>query len=386
MSLYQQPEHILKALAGRTQNGLLKKLKTSLPPIDFCSNDYLGFSKTGMLFDRMKSKESNGSPLFGSTGSRIVSGNSSFTEEVEKQIAMFHHGRSALLFNSGYDANLGLLSCVPQKTDLILYDELVHASIVDGVKLSQATHYKFKHNDVDSLEELIYRHHKNYDNIYVVVESVYSLDGDSAPLLELVEICEVLKNIFLIVDEAHAIGVFGKQGRGLCNALGIEQRCFARMYAYGKAMGCNGAAIVGSDILRNYLINFSRPFMYTTALPRPNVEAILHAYKLLIETDQKDALQSNIAYFYARTSSIKCLVKSQSAIHTLHLCSNDLVDNFEKELLERNICCRTFKSPQVKPGAERIRFCIHAFNTREELDQLVAAIATLKNFKHTVPL
>ena len=386
MSLYQQPTHILKALAERTQKGLLKNLKTTLPQIDFCSNDYLGFSTTGLLTDKLNSDLSEERKVFGATGSRLVSGNSVLIEEVEKQIAMFHHGRSALIFNSGYDANLGLLSAVPQKTDLILFDELVHASVTDGIRLSQATHYKFKHNDVESLEELIYRHHKNYENIYVVVESVYSLDGDSAPLLELVEICEVLKNIFLIVDEAHAIGVFGKQGRGLCNALGIEQRCFARIYTYGKALGCNGASIVGSDILRNYLINFSRPFMYSTALPHYNIEAILHAYKLLIETDLKDVLQNNIAYFYSKTLKIKNLVRSQSAIHTLHVGNNEMVDIIEKELALRNIACRVFKSPTVKPGTERLRFCIHAFNTRNEMDQLVEVISGLKDIKPSLHL
>ena len=381
MSLYQQPTHILKALAEKTQKGLLKKLKSGLPAIDFCSNDYLGFSTTGILTDKLNSDLTEERKIFGATGSRLVSGNSIFTEDAEKQIALFHHGRSALIFNSGYDANLGLLSCVAQKTDLVLFDELVHASLLDGIRLSQATHYKFKHNDVSSLEELIYRHHKNYDNIYVVVESVYSLDGDSAPLLQLVEICEVLKNIFLIVDEAHAIGVFGKQGRGLCNALGIEQRCFARIYTYGKALGCNGAAIVGSEILRNYLINFSRPFMHSTALPQFNIEAILHAYKLLIETDKKDLLQKNIAYFYSKTSKIKNLVKSQSAIQTLHIGSNELIDAIENELTLSNISCRTFKSPTVKPGTERIRFCIHAFNTLEEMDKLVEVLSNLKESK-----
>jgi 8-amino-7-oxononanoate synthase len=379
MSLYQQPTHILKTLAERTQNGVLKSLKTSFPPIDFCSNDYLGFSGSGLLQQKLDAHSGEERKVYGATGSRLVTGNSTFTEEAEKQIALFHHARSALIFNSGYDANLGLISSVPQKTDLILYDELVHASITDGIRLSQCTHYKFKHNDVDSLEELIYRHHKNYENIFVIVESVYSLDGDSAPLLELVEICEVLKNIFLIVDEAHAIGVFGNQGRGLCNALGIEQRCFARIYTFGKALGCNGAAIVGSDILRNYLINFARPFMYSTALPRYNIEAILHAYKLLIETDHKDILQSNIAYFYSKAGKVKNLVKSQSAIQTLRLGSNELVDLIEKELAAKNINCRVFKSPYVKPGAERIRFCIHSFNTRAEMDLLVEAISSIKD-------
>ena len=379
MSLYHHPTYLLKALAEREQNGLLRKLSYTFPEIDFCSNDYLGFSKLGLLDAKLQglnNEETDGAtPVhFGATGSRLISGNTRMVEEVEKQIALFHHAQSALIFNSGYDANVGLLSSVAQKTDLILYDELVHASIYDGIRLSHSTHYKFKHNDVEGLEELIHRHQNNFENIYVVVESVYSLDGDSAPLLELVEICQDFKNIFLIVDEAHAIGVFGKQGRGLCNALSIEKKIFARIYTYGKAMGCHGAAIVGSDILRNYLINFSRTFIYTTALPNYSIEAIKHSYQLLIETDQKDLLQSNIAYFYSKASGIKNCVKSQSAIHTLHLGSNEQVDKLDRELKENNIHARMMKSPIVKPGSERIRFSIHAFNKKEEIDNLVEVL------------
>jgi 8-amino-7-oxononanoate synthase len=315
--------------------------------------------------------ENTRASLFGATGSRIVSGNSRIIEEAEQQIAMFHHAESALIFNSGYDANVGLLSSVPQKADLILYDESIHASIYDGIRLSHATHYKFKHNDAESLNELIQRHQKNFENIYVVVESVYAMDGDSAPLLELVEICQDFKNIFLIVDEAHAIGVFGKQGRGLCNALAIEKQCFARIYTYGKAMGCHGAAVVGSEILRNYLINFSRTFIYTTALPYYSIEAIKHAYQLLIETEQKDALQKNIAYFYSKAIHIRNCVKSQSAIHTLQLGSNDKVEALDRVLKKNNIHARILKSPIVKPGKEHIRFSIHSFNTKAEMDVLL---------------
>jgi 8-amino-7-oxononanoate synthase len=385
MSLYHHPTHLLKALAEREQNGLLRKLTHSFPEIDFCSNDYLGFSKLGLLDTKLTaflSEELNTDEkqpvYFGATGSRVISGNSRLMEEAEKQIALFHHGQSALLFNSGYNANLGLLSSVPQKTDLILYDEFVHASIYDGIRLSSATHYKFKHNDLEGLEELIQRHQKNFDNIYVVVESVYALDGDSAPLIELVEICQDVKNIFLIVDEAHAIGVFGKQGRGLCSALAIEKECFARIYTYGKAMGCHGAAIVGSDILRNYLINFSRAFIYTTALPHYSIEAIKHAYQLLIETDQKDALQKNIAYFYSRVGAVKNCTKSQSAIQSIFVGNNENANKLAKELAEKNIHVRVMKSPTVKPGKERVRFSIHSFNTKEEIDSLVDVLNQFK--------
>jgi 8-amino-7-oxononanoate synthase len=376
MSLYHHPTHLLKALAEREHNGLLRKLSKEFPAIDFCSNDYLGFSRSGLISSKLQ--QSLKADSFGATGSRVMSGNSQLTEEAEKQIALFHHGQAALIYNSGYDANLGLLSSIPQKTDLILYDENIHASLFDGLRLSNSTHYKFSHNDVHLVEELIQRHQKNFENIFVVVESVYALDGDTAPLLELADICQSSKNIFLIVDEAHALGVFGRQGRGMCNALGIEQRCFARIYTYGKAMGCQGAAIVGSNILRNYLINFSRSFIYTTALPHPCIDAILYAYQLLIETDQKDHLQQNIAYFYSKATSVRGCVKSQSAIQSFIAGSNEAVDRLIKELEDNNIHARPIKTPAVKHGNERVRFSIHSYNTREEIDLLIDVLSSFK--------
>ncbi|MDP1801661.1 MAG: pyridoxal phosphate-dependent aminotransferase family protein [Bacteroidota bacterium] len=368
------PNHLFKALAEREQKGMLRKLTTNYPSIDFCSNDYLGFSKLGLLSKKLETSNLKQETVYGSTGSRLISGNSTFVEEAEKQIALFHHASSALIFNSGYDANLGLLSSVPQKDDLVLFDELIHASLYDGIRLGHATHYKFKHNNIDALKDLIQRHQHNFKNIYVVVESVYSMDGDLAPLLEITELLKIQENVFLIVDEAHAIGVFGNQGRGLCNALGIEKKCFARIYTYGKAMGCHGAAIVGDELLSNYLINFSRSFIYTTALPNHSVNAILNAYQLLIETNQKDVLQNNISYFYSKTNTIKALIKSQSAIHSLVVGSNNKADLMEKKLALKNIYAKAIKSPTVKEGTERVRFCIHAFNTKQETDLLIEQI------------
>lgn len=378
MALYQQPTHLLKALSEREQNGQLRRLKSGFPVTDFCSNDYLGFSKLGLLAAKVHASPRHNELALGSGGSRLTRGNSKLMDEAEKQIALFHHAPAALLFNSGYDANLGLLACVPQKNDLILYDELVHPSLFDGIRLSQTTHYKFAHNDAHNLEELIHRHHKNYENIFVVVESVYSMDGDTAPLLELVEICNATKNIFLIVDEAHAIGVFGNQGRGLCNALGVEKRCFARIYTYGKALGCHGASVVGSEILKNYLVNFSRTFIYTTALPDYSVNAILNAYQCLIETEQKDLLHSQIAYFYSQTKHLTNLIKSQSAIHTLLIGSAQQTDKLLNDLSDHDFHVRAYKYPAVKEGRERIRISLHAFNSKQEMDALLERILAFK--------
>jgi 8-amino-7-oxononanoate synthase len=251
---------------------------------------------------------------------------------------------------------------------------MIHASLYDGLRMSHAAHHKFKHNDVASLEELIFRHQKSHDNIYVLVESVYALDGDTAPLLELANICSSSRNIFLIVDETDALGVFGRQGRGLCNALSVENKCFARIYSFGKAMGCQGAAIIGSEVLRNYLINFSRPFIYTTALPRICIEAIMHAYQLLIETDQKDLLQTNIATFYVATASLDNCIKSQSSIHSVLCGSQELAQSLDADLKRMDLHGRIIKTPAVKTGSERMRFCLHAYNTHEEIDKLVTVL------------
>ncbi|MBX3163106.1 MAG: 8-amino-7-oxononanoate synthase [Bacteroidetes bacterium] len=373
----QYPKYLLKALIEREQKGLLRKLNTKFPEIDFCSNDYLGFSRNGLITQKLKTNLFE-NKLFGSTGSRLISGNSQFIEDTEKQIALFHHAEAALFFNSGYDANIGLLSSVPQKTDLILYDELIHASLHDGIRLSHAKHFKFKHNSISSLKKLLALHQKNFENIFVVTESVFSMDGDTAPLQDLTEICQTDKNIFLIVDEAHAIGVFGNQGRGLCNALGVENKIFARVYTYGKAMGCHGAAIVGNGILKNYLINFSRSFIYTTAPPYHSVEAVLHAYQLLIETNEKDTLQNNIAYLSAKAGKIKNYNNSQSAISCFITGSNNAADRLEKELAQKNIYAKAIKSPTVKEGTERVRFCLHSYNTKQEIDLLVEILEGFK--------
>ena len=378
MSNINLPNHLLTALSEREQKGMLRKLNTHFPSIDFCSNDYLGFSKLGLLSRKLEISNLNSELSHGSSGSRLISGNSYFIESAEKEIALFHHAESALIFNSGYDANLGLFSSVPQKEDVILFDELIHASIYDGIKLGYATHYKFKHNNVDSLKELIQRHHSNFKTIYIAVESVYSMDGDIAPLVEIVELISSLENVFLIVDEAHAIGVFGEDGRGLCNELGTEKDCFARIYTYGKAMGCHGAAIVGSDILRNYLINFSRSFIYTTALPSQSVNAILLAYQLLIETTQKEILNENIKYFNSKITGIKNLIQSKSAIHSLVIGNNIEADRLEKQLAKNNIYAKAIKSPTVKERTERVRFCIHAYNTKQEIDLLIESCQVLK--------
>ena len=270
--------------------------------IDFCSNDYLGYSVDASLqkikHTLLKSYQIKQN---GSGGSRLISGNSVLHVACEDRIAAFHETEKALLFNSGYDANLGLLSAVPQRGDVVLYDELCHASILDGIRLSFATAYKFKHNDLQHLRELLLKN-KSVENRYVVSESVFSMDGDCAPVKEIAALCKKEK-AFLILDEAHALGVCGSDGKGLASNENIHQDCFARVYTYGKAMGGHGAAVVGSKTLYKYLLNFSRSFIFTTALPPSSAAAILASYTLLEEQKGLKKLQKNIHLFNQLSNS-----------------------------------------------------------------------------------
>ncbi|MES2131704.1 MAG: pyridoxal phosphate-dependent aminotransferase family protein [Bacteroidota bacterium] len=367
------PASLASLIEQRKEKGFLRSLKTDYPVIDFSSNDYLGFSNTGALSNELKKLQS--SLKTGSTGSRLISGNSVLYEVLEKEIAAYHHAEAALLYNSGYDANLGLLSSVPQKGDLILSDELIHASLIDGIRLSYASNYKFRHNNTEALTELISRHRDSHKEIYVVVESVYSMDGDCAPLAELVKICKTY-HAHLIVDEAHAIGVFGKQGRGLCEELKIENDCFARVYTYGKAMGCHGAAIAGSNELKQYLVNFSRSFIYTTAMPEHSLLAIKAAYQLLEKTTDIEALKNNIHYFNSLMPTAASVIESKSSIHCKLIPGNDHVQALEDTCKAHHLFVKAIKSPTVKEGQERVRICLHSFNTKEEIEKLVELLTT----------
>jgi len=315
----------------------------------------------------------------GSTGSRLITGNSAIAESLEGLIATYHNAESALLFNSGYDANVGLFSSVPQRGDTIFYDELVHASIRDGIRLSYANAYSFRHNDFQHLKEL-FKLAKG--TVYVAVESVYSMDGDMAPLNDLVELCE-WSSANLIVDEAHATGVFGPYGKGYVSEKMLENKVFARVHTYGKAMGAHGAAVVGSKLLRDYLINFARSFIYTTALPYHSLIAIRCAYALLTENEEIIAsLHSNIKFFntlMTAKSQIQ-IIKSNSSIQSIIIPGNEEVKKIAGTIQNSGFDVRPIMSPTVPSGKERLRICIHAFNNEEEIKGVVQIMEQNINF------
>ena len=363
--------YIEKKLAERQASGAYRTLKPENTLVDFCSNDYLGLARSAIL-KRNTEEEINRyhDALNGATGSRLISGNLTYTEDLEKNIAGFHNAETGLIFNSGYDANVGLFSSLPQRGDTIITDELIHASIIDGARLSHANRYTFKHNDLESLESKL----KAAKGIcYVAIESVYSMDGDTPPLLQILELTEKY-NANLIIDEAHAVGLHKK---GLIDELGLADCVFARLVTFGKALGGHGGIILGSDKLREYLINFARSFIYTTAAPFHNLAAVKMAYELLQQSDAAiEQLRNNINLFkkLVLANIDYPLIKSDSPIQCILLKSNDNARGIATRLQNKGLDVRAILSPTVAQGAERIRICIHAFNTESELTLLADTI------------
>jgi len=355
---------ISEKLNERSENYSLRTLKPEGNLIDFCSNDYLGFACSNelkTLFEQEIKKFQD--YRMGSGGSRLLAGNSTFAEQLEQELAEFHQSESALLFNSGYDANIGIFSSIPQRGDTIISDEYIHASIIDGVRLSHATRYVFKHNDLDSLEQKL---KVSKGKIFIVVESIYSMDGDQAPLIEIANLAHQY-GAALIVDEAHATGIFGKMGRGLVHELGLCDKVFARIITFGKALGTHGAAILGSEQLRSFLINFSRSFIYTTSASFLSHLAIKCAYKHLKSGDFQTQLHERITFFKENISSDIKLLNSHSAIQIIITPGNEEARTAARKIQESGFDVRAVLSPTVAKGTERIRICIHNQNSIDDI-------------------
>jgi len=384
--MHKFPLKLEKSLENRKQQNAFRELGSSNNLIDFSSNDYLGFAGNSEIFAKtQKILEENNTLLNGATGSRLLSGNHKLFPIAEKQIAEFHNAEEALIFNSGYDANIGFFSAIPQKGDFIFYDELVHASIRDGIKMSNAKAYKFKHNDLEDLQKKlkIITSEANSE-IYIVTESVFSMDGDTPDLKAFANFSEG-NNYHLVVDEAHVVGIFGENGRGLIQDLKLENKVFARIVTFGKALGVHGAVILGSELLIQYLVNFCRSFIYTTALSPHSVASILAAYQSMEQLDatknsELKKLQENILLFKSEVKRLKLqqyFINSHSAIHCCIVSGNNEVKNIAKQIQNKGFNVKPILSPTVPIGKERLRFCLHSFNSKEEIISLLGLLKTL---------
>ncbi|WGH74417.1 pyridoxal phosphate-dependent aminotransferase family protein [Tenacibaculum tangerinum] len=372
----QFPKKLQQKILQRVAQYSLRELGEENSLVDFSSNDYLGFAKSDVIFNNTQQLlVDNNIKVNGATGSRLLSGNHKLYTTVEKQIAKVHHAETALIFNSGYDANIGFFASIPQRGDVILYDELIHASIRDGIQLSNAKSFKFQHNNIKDLEEKILRFVEfDSSEVYVVTEAVFSMDGDSPDLVEMTKVIKKYANVHFIVDEAHALGVFNY---GLIQELQLEEAVFARIITFGKALGCHGAAVLGSKQLQQYLINFSRSFIYTTGLPPHAIATIKSAYDELAISNSKKQLRQNIQHFIAESNRLQLnFIKSTSAIHCCIISGNEHVKNMALQLQQRGFDVKPILSPTIPKGEERLRFCLHTYNSKKEITHVLENLAT----------
>jgi 8-amino-7-oxononanoate synthase len=367
-------EFLTEKLEERKRSLSLRTLKEQQKKVDFYSNDYLGLARNESLRKAIAKEASSAKLSHGSSGSRLLSGNHPLFEKTEKLIAKTHHTEAALIFNSGYDANVGLLSSIARRGDAIIYDSLIHASLRDGIRLSLATAYSFLHNNLNSLEAKLKRVHRRS---FVVVESVYSMDGDQAPLEALTDLC-VRYSASLIVDEAHATGVIGSRGEGLVQHLGLANSCFARVHTFGKALGVHGAAVVGSETLKQYLVNYARTFIYTTALPPVSVAAIAAAYQYFPKMkEERRQLQKLIAHFQKAAIPLEKL-PSDTPIQILMTPGNEVARRLAGHLQNERFDIKPILYPTIPKGKERLRVVLHSFNTMAELQRLITLLQNME--------
>lgn len=336
--------------------------------LSFCSNNYLGLA--GHPSIKQAAIEAIHQYGWGAGASRLVSGNMTLHRELEREIARFKGTESALVFPTGYMANLGALCAMVSKGDIIIGDKLNHASIIDGCRLSGATFRIYPHKNLHQLESLLQRS-APYRRRLVITDSVFSMDGDIAPLSEIAELAKKYDAI-LMVDDAHATGVFGKHGKGLIEHCGIGEKVDIIMGSLSKAVGSIGGFIAGSTCLIDFLKNKARSFMYTTALPPAVCAASLAGLKLIQEdASLMDKLWENIQYLRAQLSKYVSAIQVESPIIPIIVGSAEDALNLSMKLYHHGILIPAIRPPTVPPGTSRLRISLMASHTRDDIDRLI---------------
>ena len=340
--------------------------------IDFASNDYLGLTYHPGI--RSKSIEYINKYGTGSSASRLLSGNSSLHEKLENKLANFLHKESGLVFGSGYLANIGVITAFSDTDTFILSDELAHASIIDGVRLGRAQFATFKHNDMNHLDELLKDRRSDCKNVIIIAESVYSMEGDIAPLRELVEIKNNYE-CFLYVDEAHGIGVFGNEGEGLVAEKGLSQEVDMIITTFGKALGNYGAFVACNSVVRRFLINKARSFIFSTAPPPSVLGAVEHAIDVLInEPSRRNELKSNYRYFREGLKETGLEVKGSTHIVPVLKGTETNAMKTAGFMLDNKIFVPAIRYPSVPKNKARLRFSITCDHRKEDLDKVIGLL------------
>ena len=348
--------------------GLVRTLK-SPQGIDLSSNDYLGLSKHPLIVERMSDA------LYregcGSTGSRLLRGHRETLSAVENQFAIFKGTQRSLYFSSGYLANLAVLTTFPEAGDVVYSDERNHASLIDGIRLSRAKCVIFPHNDVDTLAKLDYAENRE-GQAFVIIESLFSMDGDIAPLNNYADFCR-RSGALLVVDEAHAVGLYGQDGSGLIRATGVDNDVMLSINTAGKALGVAGAFVAGSEWAIEYLIQCARPFIFSTA-PPPAIAAALEASLTIVSTEPNRREQVQVLSKYLRAKLMAAGIDiplGDSQIISLVVKENHVATMLAREFQQRGFDVRAIRPPSVPEGTARLRVSVNANLSKVDLDRFV---------------
>jgi 8-amino-7-oxononanoate synthase len=360
-------------LEKREKLGNLRRLPEESSLIDFASNDYLGLARSPVFAAAVRREwdkcGKQGYSYWGSTGSRLLTGNSAYAQELEKQVAAFHGYEAGVLFNCGYMANIGLLSTLAHRDSIVLFDENVHASTREGIRMSKAAAFPFRHNRMEHLEVRLKASPKHLEKL-ICVESVYSTDGSLAPLHE---VCGLARKYgaCVVVDEAHAIGVLGPQGKGLVAENGLSGEVYAQVLTFGKALGTCGAIVLGDPVLKQGLMNFASSYIYTTALPFPVLASIKCSYELFPHMELERSHLKALSDMCQQSG----VGSKGTPIHPIFISGNEAIKSAAHRLAHAGFDVKPLMSPTVQRGKELLRLCLHAFNTKQELKSILRHIA-----------
>ena len=344
--------------------------------LNFSSNDYLGFANNEKLKEHMI--EAINAYGIGAGSSQLMAGHIETHERLEKKLATFFNKKSALVFSSGYHANLAIASALINKNTIIFQDKLNHASLIDAAKLSKGKLVRYQHRDLTHLKSLLEKYKGN--ELVVMTDGVFSMDGDRAPLMEITKLCRTY-NALLIVDDAHGIGVLGENGAGLLEEEGLEKEVDLLIGTFGKSFGASGAFIVSSETIIEAFIQKARTYIYTTALLPSLASTITHALNMIKESD---SLRLHIRELIAEYKKLSkkagvCVSEFDSHIQPLIIGGAEETTRVSKALYKKNILVPAIRPPTVPKDTSRLRISITAAHTKKDISFLVTTISNILN-------
>ncbi|MBU0952289.1 MAG: 8-amino-7-oxononanoate synthase [Elusimicrobia bacterium] len=370
-------EILKKELQEIESKGLLRKLKLlegaqeakviveGKEVLNLCSNNYLGLANDARL--KKAAQEAIKTYGIGSGASRLITGNMELHQQLEKKIAEFKGAQAALLFNTGYMANAGIISALMTRDDVIFSDKLNHASIVDGIILSRAEFKRYAHKDVKMLEKML-ESSKGFKKKLIITDSIFSMDGDIAPLTEIADLAEKY-DAWVFVDEAHATGVLGKNGRGAIEYFALEETLDIQMGTLSKAVGTFGAFVCGSRHFIDYLINKSRPFIYSTALPPAICASSIVALDIIKnEPQRRQRLLDNAEFMRTGLKNLGFdTLSSQTPIIPIVTKTIEKTVHFSRKLFDEGIFAQGIRPPTVPEGKSRLRVTATSEHSKQAL-------------------